>query len=125
MVANWSTAIMEQVIGALKNEKISAGVLVAMVALAWWAHSWAEEEFVKKGEFSELQRTVNDGFESIEINDASQVIRDIKLELLITKATSGSNKELADLGDELSHAEAYKDCLVKRQPNCHHLKNVE
>ena len=116
---------MEQLIGALKNEKVSAGVLVALVAIAWWAHAWAEEEFVKKGEFSKLQTTVTTGFESIEINDAGQIIRAVRLEILITKATNGSASELEHLADELKHAQAYKQCLVKREPNCQHLKEVE
>lgn len=125
MAAIWTGTVVEQVIGALKNEKISAGVMVALIAIAWWAHSWAEEEFVKKGEFNRLQAAVDDGFESVEINNAGQVIRDIKLEILITKATQGSDKELADLADELKHAQAYKACLVKQEPNCQHLKEVE
>ena len=116
---------MEQVIGALKNEKVSAGVLVALVGIALWAHAWAEEAFVKKGEFETLQTTVNTGFETIEINDAGQIIRDIKLEILITKATNGSASELEHLADELGHAQAYKACLVKQEPNCQHLKEVE
>ena len=123
--AIWSSEVMEQVIGALKNEKISAGVLVALIGIAWWAHSWAEEEFVKRGEFSELRTTVTDGFESIEINDAGQIIRDIKLELLITRATQGAPSELKRLDDQLSHAQAYKQCLIERKPNCQHLKDVE
>jgi hypothetical protein len=116
---------MEQIIGALRNEKISAGVLVAMIGIAWWAYSWAEDKFVNQGEFTALQQTVNEGFESIEINDAGQVIRDIKLEILITKATQGPDKELKRLGDQLKHAEEYKACLVGRRPNCRHLKEVE
>ena len=123
--AIWSSEIMEQILGVVKSEKISAGVLVLLVAIAWWAHGWASEEFVKKGEFSKLQTTVNDGFESIEINDAGQIIRDVKLEILITKATNGSAKELSDLADELGHALAYKQCLVDQGPNCQHLKDVE
>ena len=123
--AIWSSEIMEQVIGALKNEKISTGVLVALVGIAWWAHGWAEEEFVKKGEFSELQTTVTDGFENIEINDAGQIIRDIKLELLITRATQGSQSDRDRLDEQLTQAQAYRQCLIERKPNCQHLKDVE
>jgi hypothetical protein len=123
--AVWSSVIMEQILGAIKNEKVSSSVLVLLVAVAWWAHSWAEEEFVKKGEFSELQNSVSGGFESIEINDAGQIIRDIKLEILITKATSDDTTRLSDLDEELEHAKAYKQCLVKQEPNCQHLKEVE
>ena len=39
---------MEQILGVIKNEKISAGVMVLLFAFAWWAHAWAEGEFVKK-----------------------------------------------------------------------------
>jgi hypothetical protein len=125
MVSTMWSEIMEQVLGALKNEKISAGILVLMVALAWYVHAWAEEEFVKQSEFSQLQTTVSTGFESIEINDAGQIIRDIKLELIITKATQGSEADLDRLTDKLEHAQAYKQCLVERKPNCKHLKDVE
>jgi hypothetical protein len=116
---------MEQIIGALRNEKISAGVLVALIGIAWWAYSWSEDRFVNQDEFSTLQRTVNEGFESIEINDAGQVIRDIKLEITIVKAAQGTQAEIDHLNEELEHAKAYKECLVKQGPNCQHLKEVE
>jgi hypothetical protein len=109
---------MEQLLGVLKNEKISASVMVVMILVAWWAHAWAEEEFASKSE-------VTEGFENIEINDAGQIIRDIKLEVLITKATSGDTTRLSNLAEELEHAKAYKLCLVERKPNCQHLKEVE
>jgi hypothetical protein len=121
----WSSQVMEQILGVIKNEKISASVMVVLIGVAWWAHAWAEEVFVKKGEFDTLQTTVTDGFESIEINDAGQIIRDIKLEILITKATQGSQEEKDRLADKLEHALAYKQCLVERKPNCRHLKEVE
>ena len=121
----WSSQLMEQVIGALKSEKVSGAVLAALLGIAWWAHAWAEEEFVKKSEFFTLQATVTTGFESIEINDAGQIIRDIKLEILVTKSTNGSEMVLKRLDDRLAHAQAYKQCLVERAPNCRHLKEVE
>lgn len=118
----WSGQIMEQILGAVKNEKISSGVLILLVAMAWYAHGWANGEFVKKDEFSKLQKTVTDGFESIEINDASQEIRDIKMKILITKATAGDTE---GLDAELTAVKKYKACLVARSPNCKHLKVVE
>ena len=120
----WSV-LMEQLLKAIKNEKISSGVLVLLIVVAWGAYAWAEDRYVKQSEFSELQTSVREGFESIEINDASQAIRDIKLEVLITKVTSGSSAEVTRLSDELTHAVDYKKCLVGRGPNCQHLREVE
>ena len=116
---------MEQIIGALRNEKVSGAVLAALLGIAWWAHAWAEEEFVKKTEFTKLEKAVNAGFESIEINDAGQIIRDIKLEILVTQATDGSGARVARLQERLEHAQDYKQCLVNRRPNCKHLRDVE
>jgi hypothetical protein len=124
-IAIWSSEMMDQILGVVKNEKISGGVLVLLITIAWWAHGWASGEFVKKGEFNKLQTTVTEGFASIEINDASQIIRDKKLGLTITKATQGSEEQIEALVEELQYAQAYKACLVRQEPNCQHLKDVE
>ena len=113
---------MEHLLRAIKNEKISSGVLILLLTGAWYVHGWANDEFVRKGEFFTLQEAVTDGFESIEINNASQVIRDVKLEMLITGVTGGG---VGTLAEELGAAKKYKECLVKQEPNCQHLKDVE
>ena len=120
----WSK-LMEQLVGMFKNEKISSTVLALILLGAWWAYGWANDEFVKKGEFAKLQTTVSEGFENIEINDASQVIRDLKLKVMITKATGGPSSEVTRHEERLGHAESYKTCLVEQKPNCEHLKDVE
>lgn len=113
-----SQRMMEYALGVLRNEKISSSVLVLILIGAWWAYGWANEEFAKKSEVSE-------GFERIEINNASQDIRGIKIEVLLTEALGGSAREMGLLAEELAHATAYKHCLVKQEPNCEHVKEVE
>lgn len=99
-----------------------------MAAGLWGIYAWADTthaELVPKADFDQLQHEVAVGFEKMDLNDASQEIRDIKLSLQIAKATAASDAELARITDELEHAQAYKECLRARGPNCEHLKEVE
>ena len=120
----WSS-LMEQLMKILKDERPSGAILIILLLAAIAAYAWATDEFVARGEFEVLQETVDDGFERIEINNASQVIRDTKLKILVTGATTDSESEMSRLSEELLAAEAYKTCLVERKPNCEHLKEVE
>ncbi len=116
---------MEQLLAMLKNERPSGSVLIIILLIGFGAYAWADKEFVKKNEFDILQTTVTEGFESIEIHAASQVIRDVKMRIMLTKAAKGSVTELSNLSDELIAARAYKKCLVEEKPNCKHLKEAE
>ena len=116
---------MEQLLEMWKKERPSGSVLVILALICYVAYAYADKEFVKQDEFDTLQTTVTQGFESIEIHAASQVIRDVKMRQMLTKAANGSATELANLDDELTAARAYKKCLVEEKPNCKHLKEAE
>ncbi len=116
---------MEQFLAMLKNERPSGSILVIILLVGFGAYAWADKEFVKIDEFETLQTTVTEGFESIEIHAASQVIRDVKMRIMLTKAADGSETELTNLDDELIAARSYKRCLVEEKPNCKHLKEAE
>ena len=116
---------MEQILGALKSEKISGSVFVMVIALAWWAHGWAEERYVKQGDFDQLKTIMTDFVEDTQIVNASQLIRDKKLALQIAQAVNQSKAQTDTLSGEITKAEAYRACLIGEQPNCKHLKPPE
>ena len=116
---------MEQIIGALKNEKISSSVLVMIVLGAWYAYGWAGDTFVKKGDFDELKTIMTDFVEDTQIVNASQLIRDRELTLQVAKAVGESGTQLTKHKNNVAAATAYRDCLIKEEPNCKHLKPSE
>jgi hypothetical protein len=120
----WS-GVMEQIFGALKEEKVSVAMIVVVVAGTFWMHSWASEKYVEKTEFQQLSKLMIDHTEEYRINNASQIIRDLKTNIRIAKATQAPEFDLDRLEEELEHAEQYKKCLVDRRPNCKHLRDVE
>lgn len=130
----WGT-VMSQALGVLKNERISGGALIIMAACLYAMYAWADgahanmaashAELVKQEEFNQLKKDVEHGFEQMELNDASQQIRDIKLSLQVAQATSAPDTEIRRIEDALDHAKSYKSCLVRREPNCEHLREVE
>lgn len=128
----WSK-LMEQAIGALKDEKVSLSVLVVGVLLAYYGYTWAGQEFVDRDDFNahteeveskltQLTSTVNAHVEEYRIVEASRVIRDLKRDIQIAEATSAPTAQIEKLREELGHAEDYKRCLIGRLPNCKHLR---
>jgi len=109
----------------LKDEKVSLSVLASLIATVIWAYSWADEEYAKQSEFDSLRGLMVSHTEEFRINNASQIIRDLKTDLRIARATGATGYELERLTDQLEHAEEYKACLVARRPNCQHLKEPE
>jgi hypothetical protein len=123
----WSTA-MEQAVRGLKDEKVSLSVLVVVVFLGYQMWVWADGEhngLVERSDFDQLKTLMVNHTEEYRINNASQIIRDLKTDLRIAKATAAPDIEVNRLEEELEHAEEYKVCLVRRQPNCEHLRDVE
>lgn len=117
--------IMEQAIGVLKNEKISSLVLVFLCIIAYKGFLWASDEhkdLVQRSEFNELKTLLVDHTEEFRITSASQIIRDIKMEIIVCRAAASSN--CSAIEEKLKQAQAYKACLVARKPNCEHLKEV-
>lgn len=116
---------MDQVLGGLKDEKISLAVLGFVVATAMYAYAWAEDKYASASEVQQLKTLIIDHTEEFRINNASQIIRDLKTDIRIAKATAAPEVEMDRLNEQLEHAEIYKDCLVQRRPNCKHLKDIE
>ena len=131
----WSK-LMEQLMGGIKDEKISMSILVFFVFGLYYAYGWADNEFVKKTEFNELKNLIvqsdqnmdqkmDEHTEDFEITSASQLLRDLKLEQRIAKATGATETELIDIQEQIDAAGEYKSCLVSRLPNCEHLQSPE
>ena len=119
---------MEQVLSSLRDEKVSLGVLGAVFVLLFYAYAWANDEYAKQSDFDELKELIINHTEEFRINNASQIIRDLKTDIRIAEATrdpDAPDVELKRLREQLEHAEDYKRCLVERRPNCKHLKDVE
>lgn len=123
MTALFWGKVMEEVGNVLRNEKISFSLLAIIVLVLAYAYTWAGDEFVKQTEFNELRTLMVDHNEEFRIVTASQVIRALKSDIRIAKATDAPESEMIRLIEELQAAELYKSCLINREPNCQHLLN--
>jgi hypothetical protein len=118
--------LMDQVVGAMRNEKISSFVLVVLCLIAWKGFVWADdahEGLVKKSEFNALITLMTDHKEEFRIVAATNAINDKELEIRICKAAGDTPEELYRLEKELSVLVDYKSCLVGRLPNCQHIRD--
>jgi type II secretory pathway pseudopilin PulG len=116
---------MEELMGGLKDQKISLAVLGLVATALVYAYAWADDKFASQSEVEQLKTLIIDHTEEFRINNASQIIRDLKTDIRIAKATNAPEVELRRLDEQLHHAEQYKECLVLRRPNCKHLRDVE
>lgn len=116
---------MEQLVGVLRNEKISSTVLVLILIGAWWTYGWANEEFVNKGDFDKLTNLIITHVDDMKIVNAAQLLRDKELAFQIATATQESDAQITHLQDEINQARKYKECLIHKEPNCKHLKPPE
>lgn len=116
---------MEQLLGVLRNEKISSSVLVLILLGAWYTYGWAEDRYVAQGDFDELKGLIVTHLEDMQIVNTSQLIRDKKLALQLAQSTGESDAHLATQQDAITKAETYKDCLIGKKPNCKHLRPAE
>ena len=119
----WGSIAMDQVLKFIGSARISGGALILLTVAMFWVHAWADNRFAKVEDLTTLQETVEIGFESIAINDASAEIRDIKLSLQVAKSTD--SEDIGRIMEQLEHARDYKECLVNRGSNCAHLREVE
>ena len=128
----WSN-LMEQLVGALKDEKVSLSVLVLAGLMAYYGYGWANDQFVDKESFDDhteevtnkldaLTTSMNAHVEEYRIVEASRVIRDLKRDIQLAIATEAPEREVQELREDLEHAEDYKRCLIGRKPNCQHLR---
>ena len=124
--------MMDKGIGALKDEKISLGVLVIGAFAFYHLYTWADDnhnQLVKRPQFEQeiekLTKLMTDHTEEFRITNASQIIRDLEMQLQIAEATSRTEAEINHLKIEISNAKMYRTCLIDRRPNCKHLKPPE
>ena len=130
---------MEQLISAVKNEKVSASLGVVILLLAYYAMSWANEQhedLVSKDQYdrgqselkvqmSELTSVVRTYIEDQKIVSASQLIRDKELALQVASHDDQQPLEVERLREEIEAAKRYRECLISQRPNCKHLKPPE
>lgn len=134
----WGIA-MEQLLGAVRNEKISSTVLAILLIFAYYAIAWANEEhenLVTKEEWqrsqsalteqlSELTQAFRTYADDTTIIAASQLVRDKELQLQIAQATGKLESEIKAIESEIIAAKRYRTCLIERRPNCKHMKPPE
>jgi hypothetical protein len=121
----WEGIAVEQVMKIMKSDGVTRGLVIILCCLLVYSFSWAESRYARVEDLTTLQQTVELGFESIAINDASAEIRDVKLSLQMAKATGSPETDVTRINDQLEHAKSYKKCLVDRGTNCAHLRDVE
>ena len=141
--SNW---IVEQIVGALKNEKVSTGVFGILLTITFFAYTWAGDQhktitnaqagFVTRDEFQQehqelhsdiqnLTQSVNEYIDDSLIVDANIYIRDKQLSLQIATATGADDITVQEIQQEITDAKRYRSCLINEQPNCKHLKPPE
>lgn len=123
--SNWGSVMVEQVTSSLKNEKVSLSVLALLGMCAVWMYGWANEEFVRQSEFKELNDLMVTHTEEFRITNASQIIRDLELQLQIAQAADSSSGVIQHIEGEIQEAKVYRKCLIERRPNCYHMKPPE
>ena len=116
---------MEAIVQMLKNEKISSTMLILVLLGAWYAYGWAGEEFVKSDDFNKLTTLIVTHVEDMKIVNAAQLLRDKELAMQIAVATQESEKQIKHIQDEINQARQYKNCLIRKEPNCKHLRPPE
>ena len=119
--SNW---IVEQVVGALKNEKVSTGVFGILLTITFFAYTWAGDQhktitdaqagFVTRDEFQQehqelhsdierLSESVNEYIDDSRIVDANIYIRDKQLSLQIATATGADDITVQEIQQEIKH----------------------
>jgi hypothetical protein len=130
---------MEQLLGAMKNEKVSSSVFILLLFVAYYAFAWASEEhgqLVTRAEYQRDQQELKVQLEELTsvvklyiddstIISASQLVRDKELQLQIAEATGETETQIAHIKREIEAAKRYRACLIQQEPNCKHLKPPE
>ena len=150
ILGNWA---MEQLVGPLKDQRVTLGVVFALaVVLGYVGYLWADNTHADlltraesaaetqelKSQIDENGRTAQQALsllqeqnkllhahvEDFAITMASQAVKDAKSEIRVAESNPNiTDRELRFLQEELEHAEEYKACLVKRGSNCKHLRD--
>jgi len=113
---------MEQLMGILRDEKVSTTLLITLGLTVWWMYGWAEERYVHNSEFEEVRDLLVQHIEDQRIVNASQLIRDKELALQVAEATGQPSQQTTHLKLEVAQAREYRACLLDKKPNCQHLK---
>lgn len=150
ILGNW---VMEQVLGPLKDQRVTLGVVIALVVVfGYVGFLWADNEHgdlltraesaaetrLLKEQIDENGRTAQQALsllqnqnkllqehvEDFAITMASQAVKDAKSEIRVAESNPNiTERELKFLEEELEHAEQYKECLVRRGSNCKHIRD--
>lgn len=116
----------------IKNQRVPIGLVVVLLAAVLWARDWQMGMFVTRAEAQEQyaeaqkQHAIFSGY-ALEnrvrwaIFDADrydqqlwELIRDEKA----TGETPASQQRIREVESRLKKAVAYRDCLLKNEPNC-------
>ena len=131
---------MDEAVQRVKDEKVSIGVVVAVLMLAYYAHGWVFETFVTKvsaadnvqsvqNTLNDVQKTLNTFVVSYEIREAKKTVEAIEAQIWHSQqhirehgASPEVEAKLTGLERKLDMAVKYRDCLLADKPNCEHLK---
>lgn len=118
------TQFMEQILAALRNERMSASLLVLVGVGVWWVYGWADDRYAHADEVGEIKSLIVQHVEKMEIVVASQLVRDKELALQVAQH-SEDKTQISHLENEVRQAREYRQCLIERRPNCEHMKLPE
>ena len=124
MISFWGH-VMDQALTALGDGKRFFYLLIGFLGITIWAYTWANDEFVRKEDFEQLNKLMVEHVGDMQITTASQLIRDKELQLQVARATGQTADSLEHLEIEIKKAEQYRDCLLESGQNCKHLKPRE
>jgi len=134
---------MEQIMGALRSEKLSTGIAGLLLTIAVVGFTWADgehkaimdqivprdvyerEQEELKQQLATLTTAVTDYISDAKIVDASQLVRDKELTLQVAVAAGQTAENIEHIENEIEQAKRYRDCLISERPNCKHLKPPE
>jgi hypothetical protein len=130
---------MDELVGGVRNQKVSIGIIAGVLFLAWNSWQWAFETFSTKAEAAEnvhklesmLQSNNNllqDHIDEYRIGEAIKDVESIEGDLWHLKmheSQAGETAETralkAEMEKKLDHAIEYRNCLMNQRPNCKHL----
>lgn len=123
----------------IKEIKVPIGVTIGILACLWYAKTWADTEYVTSDDFArksqeisleiggvssqiaDLVEITEDHVEEFRISEATQVVREAKRDLVMAELSKATPDQKRYLAEQISKAEQYKQCLVRREPNCRHI----
>ena len=127
------------VMGMLKDEKVSLGILGLIAFIMFRAYGWMDVEFIRRTQAQDATEAIQKSVDSMSqmlkghisdytIGEAVKEVEQLEGDLWYLKLTasySGETEETVtlerELRERLRHAVSYRDCLLDNRPNCKHL----